>query len=57
MSPLLTLEVHDALRAAARAALASVGCSLDLQWSTTTVEVGADDLPMDADGVRTGGTF
>jgi predicted methyltransferase len=43
MSPLLTLEVHDALRAAARAALASVGCSLDLQWSTTTVEVGADD--------------
>jgi uncharacterized protein len=41
VSPLLTLQVHDALRAAARAGLASVACSLDLQWSTTTVGVNA----------------
>jgi len=41
MSPLLTLEVHDALRIAARAGLSSVACSLDLQWSTTIAEVGA----------------
>jgi uncharacterized protein len=38
--PLLTLQVLEALRAAARAGAATVRCSLDLQWSTTTVEVG-----------------
>lgn len=41
VSPLLTLQVHDALRAAARAGLTAVACSLDLQWSTTTVELNA----------------
>lgn len=37
--PLLTLKVHEALRAAARAGAATVECSLDLERSTTTVEV------------------
>ena len=36
--PLLTLKVHEALRAAARAGAATVECSLDLERSTTTVE-------------------
>jgi len=40
MGPLLTLEVHEALRAAARAGAPTVECSLDLNRSTTTVEVG-----------------
>jgi len=39
--PLLTLKVHEALRAAARAGAAAVDCSLDLERSTTTVEVAA----------------
>lgn len=39
MGPLLTLEVHDALLAAARAAAPTLVCSLDLDRSTTTVEV------------------
>ena len=39
MGPLLTLEVHEALRAAARAGTPTVECSLDLERSTTTVEV------------------
>lgn len=39
MSPLLTLKVHDALRAAARAGAPAVECSLDLDRSTTRVEV------------------
>jgi predicted methyltransferase len=42
MRPLLTLKVHAALRAAANAAAPSVACSLDLDRSTTSVEVAAD---------------
>lgn len=38
--PLLTLKVHEALRAAARAGARTLQCSLDLERSTTTVEVG-----------------
>ena len=38
--PLLTLKVHEALHAAARAGAPTVECSLDLNRSTTTVEVG-----------------
>jgi len=41
MGPLITLKVHDAMRAAARAGAASVECSLDLERSRTTVEVDA----------------
>ncbi|HUF19412.1 MAG TPA: hypothetical protein VMP00_01540 [Burkholderiales bacterium] len=37
--PLLTLKVHDALRAAARTSATTVECSLDLGRSITTVEV------------------
>lgn len=37
--PLLTLEVHATLRAAARAGEPTVECSLDLERSKTTVEV------------------
>jgi predicted methyltransferase len=40
MGPLLTSKVHDTLRAAARADAPTVECSLDLDRSTTTVEVG-----------------
>ncbi len=40
MGPLLTLEVLERLRAAARAGAATAECSLDLQRSTTTAEVG-----------------
>lgn len=40
MGPLLTLKVHQALRAAARAGVPTVECSLDLDRSTTTVEAG-----------------
>src|SRR4051812_30576756 len=39
--PLLTLEVHEALRAALHAGAPTVECSLDLDRSRTTVEVGA----------------
>jgi predicted methyltransferase len=39
--PLLTLEVHEALRAALRAGAPAVECSLDLDRSRTTVEIGA----------------
>jgi uncharacterized protein len=39
MGPLLTLTVHEALSAAARAGAPSVECSLDLERSTTTVGV------------------
>jgi hypothetical protein len=39
--PLLTLKVHDQLVAAARAGTAAVECSLDLQRSTTRVELTA----------------
>jgi predicted methyltransferase len=41
MGPLLTLKVHDALRTAARIGAPAVECSLDLERSTTTVEVDA----------------
>jgi uncharacterized protein len=43
MGPLLTLKVHEALREAARAGVPSVQCSLDLDRSTTTVEIGVAD--------------
>jgi len=39
VGPLLTLQLHEALRAAARAGAPTVKCSLDLERSTTTVEV------------------
>lgn len=40
--PLLTLELHDELLAAARGGLTTLDCSLDLGRSTTTVEIGHD---------------
>src|SRR5688572_13458387 len=40
-APLLTLRVHEALQAAARAGTPQIECSLDLDRSMTTVEVGA----------------
>src|SRR4029079_4352753 len=40
--PLLTLKVHDSLCTALRSGVSSVECSLDLERSKTTVEVGAD---------------
>jgi predicted methyltransferase len=40
--PLLTREVNDALRAAARSGTPTVECSLDLARSTTTVTVDAE---------------
>ncbi len=42
MGPLLTLKVHEALRNAARTGVAAVECSLDLDRSTTSVEVSTD---------------
>jgi uncharacterized protein len=42
MGPLLTLNVHEVLRAAARNGGGSVECSLDLERSTTAVEVCTD---------------
>jgi predicted methyltransferase len=42
MGPLLTLKVHEALRKAASAGAGTLDCSLDLDRSTTSVEVGAD---------------
>jgi predicted methyltransferase len=41
MGPLLTSRVHDALLAARRAGSAALECSLDLERSTTTVELDA----------------
>src|SRR5687768_11639156 len=41
MGPLLTAKVHDALLAAARNGVATAVCSLDLDRSTTQVEIGA----------------
>ena len=41
MGPLLTRPVHEALRVAALSGAAGVACSLDLERSTTTVEVDA----------------
>lgn len=40
MGPLLTLEVHKAMRAAVLARFSTVQCSLDLDRSRSTVEVG-----------------
>jgi predicted methyltransferase len=40
IGPLLTHKVHELLRAAARAGMPTVECSLDLDRSTTSVEVG-----------------
>ncbi len=42
MGPLLTFKVHEALCKAARAGADSLECSLDLDRSTTSVEVSAD---------------
>ncbi len=41
--PLLTLSVHNQLRAAARAGAPNVQCSLDLARSTTSVEVSSTE--------------
>ncbi len=41
MSPLLTLKVHEALRAAVRTGAPTLECSLDLDRSTMWVEVDA----------------
>jgi predicted methyltransferase len=41
IGPLLTQKVHETLHAAARAGAHTVDCSLDLERSRTTVEVGA----------------
>ncbi len=43
MGPLLTLKVHDTLRAAAQAGAAVVECSLDLDRTKTSVEVAATE--------------
>ena len=40
--PLLTRKVHDALLAAARAGVATVDCSLDLELTNVTVQVDTD---------------
>jgi len=40
MGPLLTSKVHEAMRAAGRARAATLECSLDLDRSTTRVELG-----------------
>ena len=42
MGPLLTPGVHQQLRAAVAAGAATLECSLDLDRSTTRVEVGVD---------------
>jgi predicted methyltransferase len=42
MSPLLTLQVHEQLRQARSAGLCSIECSLDLQRSSTHVEIEDD---------------
>ena len=42
ISPLLTLHVHDTLRAALRSGAATVECSLDLERSHTTVALTPD---------------
>jgi predicted methyltransferase len=41
MSPLLTLKAHEALRAVVRAGASTLECSLDLERSTTWVELDA----------------
>lgn len=41
MGPLLTLKVHDALHAAVRSGASTLTCSLDMERSTTMVELDA----------------
>jgi len=43
MGPLITLQVHEEIEAAARAGATSVECSLDLGLSRTTVELAGDE--------------
>ena len=50
MSPLLTLKVHEALRAAALAGEATTRCSLDLGRTATTIAV--DDTGWAHEGRR-----
>jgi len=42
MGPLLTLQIHEALQAAARKGIATIECSLDLERSRTSAEVSAE---------------
>jgi predicted methyltransferase len=42
MGPLLTLKIHEVLRTAARSGGGTIECSLDLERSRTSVDVGAD---------------
>ena len=42
MGPLLTLKIHEVLRTAARNGGGTIDCSLDLERSRTSVDVGAD---------------
>ena len=42
LTPLLTQKIHETLLAAVRAGVPTIACSLDLERSTTTVEVDAD---------------
>ena len=42
MGPLLTLKIHEVLRTAARNGGGAIECSLDLERSRTSVDVGAD---------------
>lgn len=42
MGPLLTLGVHEMLRVAARTGIGVVQCSLDLERTTSSVEVGSE---------------
>ena len=43
MEPLLTSKVHETLRAAARSGVATAACSLDLDRSTVSVDIGATE--------------
>lgn len=43
IGPLLIREVHDAMRAAARAGESTLKCSLDLNRTTTTIELGTEE--------------
>jgi uncharacterized protein len=42
LPPLLTLRIHESIVAAAQAGVSAVACSLDLDRTTVSVEVGAD---------------
>jgi uncharacterized protein len=43
MEPLLTSKVHQTLRAAARSGVSTAACSLDLDRSTVSVDIGATE--------------